>query len=406
MKQLLFVSILLGFGIQSYSQSEYQEGYVITLKSDTIKGLINVSNSNACVFKRSHEDQEQITYLPDDIQGYGYPNHFIASRQVSTKDGKEIRAFVDCLLKGDATLYQYQNSFYIEKTDTLFLALNKTATSGASAKSTDNARISTAGNYLGILSYLFMDCQEIRQKISTIKYTRSSLTSIVKDYNQCKSKDFVQYESGQPSIKVEIGLFSGVNFNALKMQTNDTNNDFLLSEPTYHSLSVVLGADARLSWPRSANKFALSAGAMYLSGNYEINETIHNSIGTDLYQGTIKTSELKIPLGVNYVLSNNKIKPYISGGFSMSFILQHSADFSRFHDDDYSEDYTDEYELFQFIPMVPPTAWFGMGTSTFLSAKSDVFLELRYETPSNISNSDNISTKYSHIFLLAGIRFK
>ncbi len=406
MKQLFFISILLGFGIQSFSQSEYREGYVITLQRDTIKGFINVSNPNACVFKRSYTDPDQITYLPDDIQGYGYPKHFIASRPVSTKDGKEIRAFVDCLLKGDATLYQYLNSFYIEKTDTLFLALSKTSVSGASAESSDNARISTAGNYVGILSYLFMDCQEIRQKISTTKYTRSSLTSIVKDYNQCKLKDFVQYESGQPSIKVQMGLFAGVNFNALKMQTNDANNDFLLSEPTYYSHSVLFGADVRLSWPRGTNKFALTAGALYLSSDFEIDETIHNSIGTDVYHGTIKTSELKIPIGVNYVLSNKGIKPYISGGFSMSFILQNSADFSRFHDDDYGEDYTDVYELFQFIPMVPPNGWFGLGISTHLSEKLDGFFEMRYETPSNISNSDNVSTKYSHIFLLAGIRFK
>ena len=405
MKQLLFISILLCHGIQAYAQSEYREGYVITLQSDTIKGFINVSNPNACVFKRNYSDLDQVTYLPDDIQGYGYQKRFIAARPVSTEEGKEMRAFVDCLLKGEATLYKYLNSFYIEKADTLFYALYNTTALTASERASEKAPKSTAGNYIGILSYLFMDCPELRQKISTARYTRSSLTTIVKEYNQCKSTDFVQYESGLPSTKIEMGLFTGVNFNALKMQTNNTNNDFLRSETTYHSVSVILGADARISWPRGANKFAISAGAMYLSSNFEIDETIQNSIGTDVYHGTIKTSELKIPIGVNYVLSNKGIKPYISGGFSASFFLQASSDFSRLHDDEYSEDYTEEYELFQFTPMdIHP--WIGLGISARLSEKRDGFIELRYETPSNISNSTNVSTKYSHIFLLAGIRFK
>ncbi|MDZ7608004.1 MAG: hypothetical protein U5K79_21050 [Cyclobacteriaceae bacterium] len=51
MKQLFFISVLLGLGIPAIAQSEYKEGFVITHDGDTVKGFIDVSQ----FFSMCHE---------------------------------------------------------------------------------------------------------------------------------------------------------------------------------------------------------------------------------------------------------------------------------------------------------------------------------------------------------------
>jgi len=402
MKYALF-TVIMSLGFQAFAQSEYREGYVITLSGDSITGFVSISQIASCEMKHNLSDPAGSVYFPDDIQAYGYSQRrFDAKPELG--EGKNNRVFMECLLKGEVTLYKNKNTFYAEKSDSLFLPLYPLSSASDQSKSGDAQRVSIAKNYLNTLSFLLQDCPELREQILETKFTSSSLTGLIKQYNICKSAKYFEYQSAMPTTKIQWGLFSGVNFNTLQMQTNDNNNDFLKSGPVYHSASAIIGADISLSWPGGKDRFRLTLGAMYLSGSFEIGETVSNTLGTDDYHGEIKISELKIPLGVNYILSKRKIQPYLSAGISTSFFLKNSAEFTRSHTPEYGPGYTENYDLFNFTPM-DPHLWFGAGLTVALSEKIDGVLELRYETPSNFSNSANVSTKYSHIFLLAGIRF-
>jgi hypothetical protein len=395
--------LLVAAHSQANAQSEYREGYVISLQGDTTKGFIAVSQISPCAMKRNLSDSAASFYQPDNIQGYGYyQSRFDAKPELG--EGKNNRVFMECLIKGDASLYKYNNTFYIEKSDSLFLPLYPLSSASTQSNSGDAQKVSMARNYVNTLSFLLQDCPEIREQIRQTKYYGSSLKSLIKYYNTCRSASYFEYHSGQPAKKIKWGLYSGINFNTLKMQTNDNNNDFLKSGPVYNSASAIIGADFNLTLPRGKDRFRLTFGAMYLSGSYEIDATVSNIDGTDYYHGEIKMSELKLPFGVNYVLSKRKTQPYLSTGISTSFFLKHSSEFALTFDPEYGSGYTDNYDLFNFTP-IDPHLWLGAGLTVALSEKIDGVVELRYETPSNISNSSNVTTKYSHIFLLAGIRF-
>jgi len=181
------MTVLIGLVCQVFAQSEYHQGYIITMKGDTVNGFIEVSASNGCVFKKDFVDAVETIYSPYDIQGFGFSQRYIVSKPVSSKTGNIERVFMDCLILGQASLYQYLNLFYVEKADSLFLPLLKSTVINSNSGSSDVDRISTAGNYIGTLSYLLSDCPGIRQSVQNAKYTRNDFTELIKNYNKCRS---------------------------------------------------------------------------------------------------------------------------------------------------------------------------------------------------------------------------
>jgi len=239
MKKFVIILLTLCSISDVWSQSKYREGYVISLQGDTIKGFIDVSQISPCAMKRSLSDSADSVYQPDDIQGYGYyQSRFDAKPELV--EGKNNRVFMECLVKGNASLYKYNNTYYVEKSDSLFLPLYPLSSTSTQSNSGDTQKVSMARNYVNTLSFLLQDCPEIREQITQTKYYGSNLKSLIKYYNTCRSASYFEYHSSQPAKKIKWGLYSGINFNTLKMQTNDNNNDFLKSGPVYNSASPLL----------------------------------------------------------------------------------------------------------------------------------------------------------------------
>ncbi len=77
----------------SYSQSNFESGYIITMQKDTIKGFIDNRNwektPDQIVFK-SNLDSKEITYNPNNIYGFGFEGESYVSGIV-TIDQSPIR---------------------------------------------------------------------------------------------------------------------------------------------------------------------------------------------------------------------------------------------------------------------------------------------------------------------------
>jgi hypothetical protein len=113
---LLFTFLILF--LQVISLADYRPGYIITLESDTIHGLIDYKEGNKnfmeCRFKKSPNSAVQI-YQPFEIFGYKFKQDKFFKSSIIEINGTKIHVFFETIIDGKVSLYKYQKTFYIEK---------------------------------------------------------------------------------------------------------------------------------------------------------------------------------------------------------------------------------------------------------------------------------------------------
>ena len=109
-KHLLFWGFLLLSIFQSYSQSHFLPGYIVTNQLDTIQGLIDFRSEermgDLCTFKQKGEKKK--VYTPRDIAAYRFNNgqYYISSEY----KGKEL--FLEVLVTGELNIFYYKENHF------------------------------------------------------------------------------------------------------------------------------------------------------------------------------------------------------------------------------------------------------------------------------------------------------
>jgi hypothetical protein len=109
---LLLLFCALSF-INMLGQSDFREGYYITLENDTVYGLIanfnENRNSKTCTFKLN-KDAEILKFGPLDIKAYRFTDgKFYISKKSKSKMKKRKSFLLNFYLKGIASLYFYND---------------------------------------------------------------------------------------------------------------------------------------------------------------------------------------------------------------------------------------------------------------------------------------------------------
>lgn len=171
LKQLLISFSVLWVSYSVFAQDNYNKGYIITLKQDTVQGLINLRtdkiNAACCMFK-SDMDASPVIYYPGDIQEYHFVNDgkLYVSRSVELSHGSTVQLFLECLFQGMKNLYYYESEdnkefYFIESHDRLVKLdaplIENTQSDGRTFKKEVN-------RYIPTLHYVFRDCFGIRIK--------------------------------------------------------------------------------------------------------------------------------------------------------------------------------------------------------------------------------------------------
>ena len=103
----LFVLLLLYVCLNSFAQSDFRPGYIVTMKGDTVQGLINyssdVSNGNVCQFKKGIK-ATSVTYLPDQLLSYRFIENKLYRSKKIIRDSVEAPLFLECLIEGRASV--------------------------------------------------------------------------------------------------------------------------------------------------------------------------------------------------------------------------------------------------------------------------------------------------------------
>lgn len=322
---LLFISFLSAVSA-IYGQTGFRPGYIIDTNHDTIRGVIDdrgeVQNSRACLYRAS-ELSESVEFLPEEISAYRFEEGKSYVSRTIDLNGLEQMVFIECLVKGVASLYYFRNEdtelYLIEKEGEKMLALtndekevmiNGTAT-----------RVYTK-RYIRLLKATFYDCLEIQSFIDQAKLNHRSLKSITCKYNDYVSngESCIVYDQ-TTRFRLRVGPVIGFSSNHLSMTGDRTFDSFDFD----NSNDPVLGVMLDLSSSRLGNHLSFQLGTDLGKSDFhsylEVQST-SSSVVMYYYDAYLQALSMNIYGGPKYSFTRGRVRPNLGGGLMFHKYIQ------------------------------------------------------------------------------------
>lgn len=325
LKFSLLIFVLFTALLKGMAQTDFREGYYITLENDTVFGLVDyrgeVKNSQVCIFKQE-ELSAPVKFEPTEIQGYRFiDGKFYISNQINTAN-EEKTVFLEFLVNGITNLYFYRDinnyMYFIEdKNGKLLLLSNEVITSNIEGKGEVQRN---SNKYIGVLRATFADCKEIQPQINNVGLGHKSLIEITKSYHNyvCDTEECIVYEKKVPSAKVRFApvLKTGVaNFHF----DNSIFSNFAFNTEVYFGAGFLMST----VFPGINEKLSFEAGLDFnvynFHGSFEELNT-YTSI-KEFYDVYLDLLSLQPTISVKYTFPTGKFRPTVAvGGFADIFV--------------------------------------------------------------------------------------
>ncbi|PKP32358.1 MAG: hypothetical protein CVT99_04860 [Bacteroidetes bacterium HGW-Bacteroidetes-16] len=350
--KIILSLLFLILSIQLIAGDRDREGYVITLKHDTLHGFLlyrtNMYASKSCKFKEK-TDGAYSEFFPGEIEGYRFLNgKYFVSKELVQDSTTTKPVFMEYLVNGIADLYYYVDNngehYYIEKEgfDLIQLSEKKAAYDGSERF--------VPSKYKGKLVCIMDDCPEIKSKINRSTLSHQSLIKLTKDYHQlvCLTDSCIIYEKTDLKVKLSWHVLTGVGWNnyifGSELQTNYANSYHLgiglvLKNLILSNERIQLYVDFLLA-KTSAFQISKTPGTYYTSRvtynriSYNIsNQNAPNSVSS--LAVNLDVVDLTIPIIINYLLPVRKASIIAGIGITNKFILSQSNNlvYSVFNDE-------------------------------------------------------------------------
>jgi hypothetical protein len=373
---------------------DYRAGYIIKNNTDSVSGFIEYSaekkSSSVCKF-RSSRKHKATAFTPEELRAYGfYGDKRYESMQIpdSTTKGK---VFIKVIVRGPINLYQYRKTFLVRKDSLVQLPTPK-----SKVIDTDNGkRTREDSRYKGLLNFLLSDC---KLSADETRYTESSLTNLINNYNRCKGLEPL-YKKPKPIFKVNFNLTAGYNSSDM---TIDLPDPVALNK----SNTVVGGLGVDLSSPRIFDRIFFTIDAWYVKNLYQ--GYYQKKAGSDIIHTDLQMefTSIKLPLGFRYNFLKDVNTPYIKGGLLVSFLTNHTYEKIEERETLYGEVITTKSGEEDYLQNLPKGVWFGVGYNQKISKNLQLTIEFRYDKGEGFVGTpiQKFSEVKNYNFLL-GIRF-
>jgi hypothetical protein len=256
---------------------------------------------------------------------------------------------------------------------------------------------------VSVLSTLLFDCVELRERVQNVKLNEKQLIKLVEAYNTCMGKTSINYAASESDVKVRVGIATGINISNIKFSNADGKNSYL--DGSFDgSTTMIIGLSLHVFSPVVSKRFSIQGDAFYFKSNYKS----FASNGTTTSYVTIDLEQLKLPISLRYQVAGKKITPYANLGVSTTFNLSSSSPL------------TTNYKVGSRIETVFTKDalntnalqlgfWGGLGISTSIHKKINVFTEMRYEYTNGIvdrGNEDDLASSIENIQIVFGVRMQ
>ncbi len=404
MKHLLLFLIGAFIFFQAQAQMDFRKGYVITNDNDTLKGYVDYRTLEICSFKETPENKDHKTFMPGEIRGFGFEfNRWFVSKTVNANDN----FFLEILVRGPASLYEYDDIFYLETQDTILPLKTKSKTTQMS---------NTTGKfkfreYIGIINFLLKDCPPDIRLLNRMKYRKESFIEIVEEYDQCVSGNYYTYRSTLPRTLKRYGVTAGYVCSVLRHVPYSWHNLYYLEgdQPEY-SNSIMVGGTVNFTFTRLINNFSLLTGVYMMFSDFKVNQVLTDPTGiyahpgdTIYVNGKIKIGELMLPVGFQYTFNKKTITPFINTGINFTIKIKNdtygTAEIVR---EGIVDTHTDALYFFEYNIV---RWWLGGGLEGTVSKKMNGFVEIRCESSGRCFYRDKLSFSRINLYLSLGIKF-
>ena len=227
--------------------------------------------------------------------------------------------FLEVLIEGpSATLYYFfddgKDRFYF-KTDTTAIIplIYKKYTVAPTPNIPEKFIINNT--FRNQLAY-YLSCDNIKQKISTLEYSKKALTALFSNYLTCKGEPFRNYAVIQKGKFHLRGIFLS-DLSTLKVQDGTTAHYQYPSE-----LNFGFGLEAEYAFAYNRHKWAI-----FLEANYHHFSATNAqySLGTPVPETRVEYRSVNTPVGVAYSFILNKYSRFfIKAGVAAEFVLKDS----------------------------------------------------------------------------------
>lgn len=312
-KQIFSILFFVLLVSHSFSQSNYKDGYIITLDQDTITGLVDFrtdqTNARLCRFKRTEHAAEEI-YHPGEIAGYRFirEGKYYVIKQVKI-DNEYQTFFLEFLIQGLKNLYYLpldNGYFYFEGQDGMLVGVTKQPD-----QITENYKVREDNRYKGVMSYLFQDCLPLSMQTARVGFDKGSMIVFTKKYHDqmCDTgEECIIFENDykRKFIKFDYTLFAGVELNDVKL--------VYTYFPPMLSISPVIGAGLNISSPRLMKSLYLNIETS-LSAVSGVSDYIDDYLR--YYRYNFNAGKIGFGAGLEYIYDKGRFRPAAGAGISL-----------------------------------------------------------------------------------------
>ena len=290
--------------------TDFKPGYIISLKGDTLQGMIDYRNdlkmSKTCRFIPKNATSE-VVYKPNEIKGFRFENgKFFVSRDLKAVDNQPVTLFLEYLIHGKVDVYYYKdvkgNHYLIEKEGRELTELPPSEEK-IKTDSTGVAYFDKSNKFIGILLLYMSDIPSMNKEISeTTEPSHESLIKLAKDYHKASCGDYscIIYEKKESLVHLKLELVAGIQYIG-----NSVTEEYISN--SYFTTGVIV----KLGEPRVNENLFVKTGLLY---SHLENSGYWNDLH---YNNNYFTDYFKIPLQMEYIIQKGTFQPRI--GYGLNF---------------------------------------------------------------------------------------
>ena len=290
------------------AQVEYKPGYMVNLKSDTLRGFIQEKTDSHLAesvnFKTSLQASNSREYFPDELLAFGFESGRNFKRQENNQKDSPGFVFAKRLLEGKTDLYVWRKKGQakpdmfitnneIDKTVHLVKAPKRNITSEEGKKFSTKDR-----KYLGLLNSIKTEQQD--QDREEVRYSEKKIYEDLLNYNRQFSEDYPISEYEEKQIN---------------------RYEIILGMPFENSVG---GTQFRVAVYRDKQRIERSKNWSYLRGVSYRHWGDEDRELPDFKNATAnyRWQNLSlIPIGVKYQRANGIVRPYAYAGLGVGLLL-------------------------------------------------------------------------------------
>lgn len=307
MRKIIVVIFIIATTGTIVGQKDYKTSYIIMPDGDTIYGLGYIGRAQQVLYFMLPESKEVQQFTAEELRAFRIiDGRSYITQEVTEPDGLKQWYFLELLVQGRVHLYIINKGtrFFIwkEGEEMVELISEKIDAVGVGR----DVHLLRDRKYIGYLRAYMQELTQLHPRIDNLKtLNRNIMVRLTNDYNSIlnQNNDHFDYTSLLPKATIRFEAVTGQNF----------HNDYY---SPYYGLLV------HISRPVISERLFIKTGVIYSDKpHHKKDREWDNAWQAWLIKNKNPDPGIKIPISIEYVFGNGRIRPTLEYGFPTGVFL-------------------------------------------------------------------------------------